>query len=231
MATATHAVTITGANGRIWTVKPDLLPNGLVTVLQLPSVSVSSLVKHAEFTACSLNGSADQLVTVDSKGTVYAYQLRNNRYNVLDKVGHHGTSVAFPCGNARLLFVSFSDASIKCYDLAKNVPVGYLKEHRRYGSTQLRCSIREAQRQAAQLHGQVQPDSKYTCIQLQMSTVSYACSHVRNMEAIGNPDELISTSQDNVVIWDTKVRWPGAHATAIEGGVAQKDAVGACPVP
>lgn len=132
MANAAHAVTVTGANGRIWKVEPSLHPNtGLVTVLQLPSLNVAAQVKRHEFTACALNKGGDQLVTVDTGGTVYLFQLRHNRYIALDKAGSHGTSVTFVDGNVRQLFVAFSDASIKCYDLAKNVSIGYLKEHRR----------------------------------------------------------------------------------------------------
>ncbi|KAG1669982.1 hypothetical protein FOA52_016243 [Chlamydomonas sp. UWO 241] len=120
-------VTLNEASGRIW--RSQHKPKSGTTVLQTPSSAVSPSVRELEFTTSCHNASADLLACVTSRGSVYVLQLRHNRYSHLDRTGHAGTVAAFS-NSVRQVFVGFDDLSIRCYDIAKGVQVGVLREHR-----------------------------------------------------------------------------------------------------
>ncbi|GLI62439.1 hypothetical protein VaNZ11_005060, partial [Volvox africanus] len=122
------AVTITGQHGRLWTTKPKPGQSGLVAVLQVPSSKFSESVRAPDFTVAAMDRRADLLVTADARGQVYVFDIRQNRFNRLDKTGCPGTA-ALVYG-PRMVFVAFTDGSIRCYDASKGTAIGMLKEHR-----------------------------------------------------------------------------------------------------
>ncbi|GLC56049.1 hypothetical protein PLESTB_001059000 [Pleodorina starrii] len=71
---------------------------------------------------------ADLLVTADTRGHVYVFHIRQNRFSCLDKVGSAGTAAIVQ--GPRSIFVAFADSSIRCYDASKGTVVGVLREHR-----------------------------------------------------------------------------------------------------
>lgn len=125
----TVPATVPGPGGRIWTTRPKPSAAGLVAVLQAPSSKLSDAVRVPDFSVVALDSHAQQLVTVDTRGTVVHYQLRQNRYACLDKTGYPGTAVLLH--SARQIFVAFADSTIRCYDASKGIVTGVLKEHRR----------------------------------------------------------------------------------------------------
>ena len=124
-------VSITGPSGRIWSVKPNPGVSGLVTVLHAPASKVSEAVRAPDYTAIQLDARADRLLTADSRGSAYLFNIRQNRFVRLDRTGHAGTAVAFCPHSPRLAFVAYADATIRCYDTSRNAAVGLLREHRR----------------------------------------------------------------------------------------------------
>ena len=103
-----NSVTLLEANGRIWTERPRPGIQGLVTCFQTPSSSTSASVRALEFSFCALDTSANHLAAVDSKGAVYVFNIKQNRYARLDRVGHPGTAAVFATDNLRQLFVAFA---------------------------------------------------------------------------------------------------------------------------
>ena len=103
-----NTVTLLEANGRIWTERPPPGAQGLVTCFQTPSSSTSASVRALEFSICVLDSTAQHLAAVDSKGAVYVFNFRQNRYARLDRVGYPGTAAVFATDNLRQLFVAFA---------------------------------------------------------------------------------------------------------------------------
>lgn len=103
-----HTVTLHDANGRLWDEAPPPGTDGLVTVLQTPSSNVSASVRALGFACAAFDARAQLLAAITSKGDVYAFQLRQNRYSRLDKAGHAATAAAFSTAALRQLFVGFA---------------------------------------------------------------------------------------------------------------------------
>lgn len=124
------AVSVTGQNGRIWTTRPTPGHSGLVAVLQVPASKFSEAVRAPAFTVAVMDRRADLLVTADTRGHVYVFDIRQNRFACLDKAGCAGTAAVMH--RPRLAFVAFADGTIRCYDVSKGTTVGTLREHRRW---------------------------------------------------------------------------------------------------
>ncbi|EFJ44153.1 hypothetical protein VOLCADRAFT_95633 [Volvox carteri f. nagariensis] len=122
------AVSITGQHGRIWTTKPTPGHSGLVAVLQVPASKVSEAVRSPDFTVAAMERRADLLVTADTRGQVYVFDIRQNRFSCLDRTGFQGTAALIH--GPRVIFVAFADSSIRCYDASKGTVTGVLREHR-----------------------------------------------------------------------------------------------------
>lgn len=211
-------VSIAGPSGRIFTSRPSPGANGVLTVLQVPASKVSEAVRAPDYTAAQLDARADRLVTADSRGAAYIFNIRQNRYVCIDRTGHAGTAATFCPHSARLVFVAYADASIRCYDTSKNVAIGLLREHRRWVVVHLCVCGGGGGRGGGTTVGRwpwrqlLLPHGGATGMQQCMALLTHgpslrkrACSPVRHMEAHWKSDELLSTSVDGVMVWDTKV--------------------------
>lgn len=123
--------TVSGGNGRIWSQSPPNACFGLLALLQNAPTQTSGLARGRKYTAVALSSATDQICTVDSHGTVYLLNQRQNRFTRLDQVGSAGTAAAFS-DNSHMLFVAFEDATIRCYHTSRCNLVGILREHRRW---------------------------------------------------------------------------------------------------
>ena len=110
----TQCVTLDHSGGRIWSKKPKVAITGLLTVLQTPSSNVSSAVRSSEFTSVVFDSKADHLATTDSRGNVYVFSIKQNRYMRIDKAGAAGTVACFSNTNLRRLFVACSVSGLEC---------------------------------------------------------------------------------------------------------------------
>ena len=73
--------------------------------------------------------SADSVASVDTRGNVYAFHIRKNRYQLLSREGDEGTAV---CCNEKEVFAGFVTGVIKVFDMDKQGEpvVATLKGHR-----------------------------------------------------------------------------------------------------
>lgn len=139
--TAPPRVTICGPGGSIWVTKPVPGVAGLVSVLQVPASKYSEAVRGPDFAVVALDQSGTLLLTIDTRGSLYSYQLRHNRFSCLDKAQSAGTAALF--AGPRLVFAAFSDGSLRVYDISKSALVAMFREHRRYGLLRV-CRRRRA---------------------------------------------------------------------------------------
>ncbi|PNW86118.1 hypothetical protein CHLRE_02g074000v5 [Chlamydomonas reinhardtii] len=126
--TAPPRVTICGPGGSIWVTKPVPGVAGLVSVLQVPASKYSEAVRGPDFAVVALDQSGTLLLTIDTRGSLYSYQLRHNRFSCLDKAQSAGTAALF--AGPRLVFAAFSDGSLRVYDISKSALVAMFREHR-----------------------------------------------------------------------------------------------------
>ena len=75
----------------------------------------------------AFNRLADSVATVDTRGHVYAFHIRKNRYQLLAREGDEGTAVAI---TDKEVFAGFINGVIKIYDQDKGAVVATLKGHR-----------------------------------------------------------------------------------------------------
>ena len=72
--------------GQIWSKRPDVQADGLISV-------VRSGVNRTSFASAAWTRSADSVASVDTRGNVYAFHIRKNRYQLLSREGDEGTAV------------------------------------------------------------------------------------------------------------------------------------------
>jgi hypothetical protein len=108
MLRVSHTVTLAEGNGRLWAERPKPATDGLVTVLQTPSVPLSAAVRPVEFSCAAYDGQGDMLGAVTDKGGVYVFHLKQNRYTCMDRTGHAAQCMAFCTTSVRKLFVGFA---------------------------------------------------------------------------------------------------------------------------
>ncbi|KAJ9531736.1 hypothetical protein QJQ45_021880, partial [Haematococcus lacustris] len=167
-------VTVLGENGKIWPVKPVPGPTGLLLTLSSPSATTNAEIRQLQFSTVAFDSRGNHVGAVDSRGSVYSFNLAGNRYVKLDRVGMLATAALYTnIGGQRCLFIGFQDASIRAYDVSKGTVLGILREHRKGGSKP--CIPAPCPRSPVQ-HMAVR-----------------ACTH-----------ELLTTAVDGAVIWDIK---------------------------
>ena len=90
---------------------------------------VRSGVNRTSIASAGWTRSADSVATVDTRGNVYAFHIRKNRYQLLAREGDEGTAV---CVNDTHVFVGFVTGVIKILDMDKlgDTVVATLKGHR-----------------------------------------------------------------------------------------------------
>ena len=108
--------------GQIWSKRPEVQADGLISV-------VRSGVNRTSFASASWTRSADTVASVDTRGNVYAFHIRKNRYQLLSREGDEGTAV---CCNEKEVFAGFVTGVIKMFDVDKpgETVVATLKGHR-----------------------------------------------------------------------------------------------------
>ncbi|MEW5298376.1 MAG: hypothetical protein WDW36_001506 [Sanguina aurantia] len=121
--------TISGGNGRIWSQGSPSACFGLLALLQNAPSQTSGVARGRKYTALALSSTSEQICTVDSHGTVYLLNQKQNRYTRLDQVGSPGTAAVFS-DTSHMLFVAFEDATIRCYHTTRCNLVSILREHR-----------------------------------------------------------------------------------------------------
>ena len=97
-------------------------PDGLISV-------VRSGVNRTNIASAAWTRSADSVASVDTRGNVYAFHIRKNRYQLLSREGDEGTAV---CCNEKEVFAGFVTGVIKMFDVDKpgETVVATLKGHR-----------------------------------------------------------------------------------------------------
>ena len=97
-------------------------PDGLISV-------VRSGVNRTNIASAAWTRSADSVASVDTRGNVYAFHIRKNRYQLLSREGDEGTAV---CCNEKEVFAGFVTGVIKVFDMDKQGEpvVATLKGHR-----------------------------------------------------------------------------------------------------
>ncbi|KAJ9531440.1 hypothetical protein QJQ45_006849 [Haematococcus lacustris] len=129
---AVACVTVLGENGKIWPVKPVPGPTGLLLTLSSPSATTNAEIRQLQFSTVAFDSRGNHVAAVDSRGSVYSFNLAGNRYVKLDRVGMLGTAALYTnIGGQRCLFIGFQDASIRAYDVSKGTVLGILREHRK----------------------------------------------------------------------------------------------------
>jgi len=90
---------------------------------------VRSGVNRTSIASAAFTRSADSVATVDTRGNVYAFHIRKNRYQLLSREGDEGTAV---CCNEKEVFAGFVTGVIKVFDMDKqgDPVVATLKGHR-----------------------------------------------------------------------------------------------------
>ena len=86
-------------------------------------------VNRTSFASAAWTRSADSVASVDTRGNVYAFHIRKNRYQLLSREGDEGTAV---CCNEKEVFAGFVTGVIKVFDVDKQGEpvVATLKCHR-----------------------------------------------------------------------------------------------------
>lgn len=86
-------------------------------------------VNRTSFASAAWTRSADSVASVDTRGNVYAFHIRKNRYQLLSREGDEGTAV---CCNEKEVFAGFITGVIKIFDVDKQGEplVATLKGHR-----------------------------------------------------------------------------------------------------
>ena len=86
-------------------------------------------VNRTSFASAAWTRSADSVASVDTRGNVYAFHIRKNRYQLLSREGDEGTAV---CCNEKEVFAGFITGVIKMFDVDKQGEplVATLKGHR-----------------------------------------------------------------------------------------------------
>ena len=86
-------------------------------------------VNRTSFASAAWTRSADSVASVDTRGNVYAFHIRKNRYQLLSREGDEGTAV---CCNEKEVFAGFVTGVIKVFDMDKQGEpvVATLKGHR-----------------------------------------------------------------------------------------------------
>lgn len=90
---------------------------------------VRSGVTRTAIASAAWTRNADSVATVDTRGNVYVFHIRKNRYQLLAREGDEGTSV---CVNDTQVFAGFVTGVIKVLDMDKSgdTVVATLKGHR-----------------------------------------------------------------------------------------------------
>ena len=86
-------------------------------------------VNRTNFASATWTRSADSVASVDTRGNVFAFHIRKNRYQLLSREGDEGTAV---CCNEKEVFAGFVTGVIKVFDVDKQGEpvVATLKGHR-----------------------------------------------------------------------------------------------------
>ena len=86
-------------------------------------------VNRTNIASAAWTRSADSVASVDTRGNVYAFHIRKNRYQLLSREGDEGTAV---CCNEKEVFAGFVTGVIKVFDMDKQGEpvVATLKGHR-----------------------------------------------------------------------------------------------------
>ena len=86
-------------------------------------------VNRTNIASAAWTRSADSVASVDTRGNVYAFHIRKNRYQLLSREGDEGTAV---CCNEKEVFAGFVTGVIKMFDVDKpgETVVATLKGHR-----------------------------------------------------------------------------------------------------
>ena len=104
----------------MWSTRPDIQRDGLISV-------VRSGIHRTSIASAAFTRSADSIATVDTRGYVYAFHIRKNRYQLLAREGDEGTAVAI---TDKEVFAGFVNGAIKIFDQHSGDVVATLKAHK-----------------------------------------------------------------------------------------------------
>lgn len=120
---AARVADVHGSAGRLWSGPPGKGPRGDLGVIR----NLKGDTRH--FVLSCFNRRGDRLVSVDQRGTVYAFHLLTNRYSLVARAGSRPTAACFSRRNAQEVVVAFADASVRGYDTDQCALSFSLKEH------------------------------------------------------------------------------------------------------
>eukprot|EP00736_Rhodelphis_marinus_P006675 Rmarinus@m.190 len=110
-----YVLHISEPKGCIWSKKPRVMPDGLVSVFQIDQPGAT------QFVASTLNESGDRLASVDSRGRVFVFSISSNRFAQISRASCAGTAIMYPTASRgprphRDLYVGFEDGVIRCFN-------------------------------------------------------------------------------------------------------------------
>lgn len=123
-----YTLSLRGSHGRIWSRKPQVAADGLLTVIA--NRLVPSSIGRVGFTHTAFSPLGDTFISIDERGAIFSFEVLKNRFALVKRGGPRASAVGFAPRRAGELLVGWDDASVESYDVSSHLRLNLLKGHR-----------------------------------------------------------------------------------------------------
>lgn len=117
------------SSGRIWSRKPNPSANeGIICTICNTGNGIKSGKRHRFLKASFIHG-APKLIAGDHLGSVYVFDIVENRFSVIQNTGQACTCIATGLQTSSEYIIALADTSLKCYSSESKELISWMRGH------------------------------------------------------------------------------------------------------